>query len=172
MLWSNKNTAQSWPLYRSCWLFTAPPHICSSNTTLALISWLVIPHGWGFENMWISIQIHTLLADLASTGWIKSTLQVIIYQYMNQRDQRILRLAPSEVKPHFRVDSSHKKCIKPKKEQLRVTFVPCFLRMHPVYSSSSSTHTYCTHVLTLDMWKVIPWPCESSNTLIAFILLA
>lgn len=77
--------------------------------------------------MWISIQIHTLLADLASTGWIKSTLQVIIYQYMNQRDQRILRLAPSEVKPHFRVDSSHKKCIKPKKRTTESNICSMFL---------------------------------------------
>lgn len=174
-----KIPGKSWPLYRSCWLFTALHPLPPQSAQLRRL-WY---HGSWFLIYWVC----RIYVDLSS-GAAGCDCTFLAFLFINKRGLTgskdlfldFLRSQSSQLK--LRADLRHRNITRWVKstEKQRSSTWKSHLHTHThtsVCESSvepSHTHTYThTHtlVLVLDMWRVIPCPCESSNAIIALILL-
>lgn len=172
-----KIPGKSWPLYRSCWLFTALHPLPPQSAQLRRL-WY---HGSWFLIYWVC----RIYVDLSS-GAAGCDCTFLAFLFINKRGLTgskdlfldFLRSQSSELKP--RADLRHRnitRWVKSTEKQRSSTWKShLHTRTHICLwiQCGTFTHTYThTHtlVLVLDMWRVIPCPCESSNAIIALILL-
>lgn len=174
-----KIPGKSWPLYRSCWLFTALHPLPPQSAQLRRLRY----HGSWFLIYWVC----RIYVDLSS-GAAGCDCTFLAFLFINKRGLTgskdlfldFLRSQSSQLK--LRADLRHRnitRWVKSTEKQSSSTW-KSHLHTHTHTSvceciqCRTFTHTYThTHtlVLVLDMWRVIPCPCESSNAIIALILL-